>query len=85
MSTDTVTTAVGIGSTLLSSAATAKSMFGSAPKAPDLKMPAVTAAPTMPTMDDDAVKKASRRAVEQRMASSGRQSTILGSGETLGG
>lgn len=87
MSGGDVSTAVGIGGSILSAAATAKSMFSSAPKTPSFKAPTNTPAVTMPTMDDDAVQKARLRAVQQRMAASGRQSTILSSnnGDDLGG
>lgn len=84
MSGETISTAASVGSTLLSAVSVGKSLLTPAPKMDKIAAPAITPAVTMPTMDDDAVNKARNRAVEQRMASSGRQSTILGSNETLG-
>lgn len=75
---------VNLAGTLLSTAATAKSAFTPTPKAPKVDLPASPKSVDMPTTDDEAVKKARIRAIEQRQASSGRQSTILRSDETLG-
>jgi hypothetical protein len=84
MSAPSLSDVVNIGGTLLSAAGAAKSIFTPTPKAPKLEMPEPSKPVTMPTTDDDAVKKARVAAVNRRQAASGRQSTILRDEETLG-
>jgi hypothetical protein len=62
-----------------------KSVFSGPPK--PKKAPAFTPPPVMPTVDDEAVKRAQRRAVAEQQARSGRLSTVLtdtGGDQTLG-
>lgn len=61
----------------------ASNLIGGLFKRPDAQAQAKT--PTMPSPDDQAVERARRRKAASMMSQSGRASTLLSQGETLGG
>jgi hypothetical protein len=81
---DTAASIAPAAATLISAGAGVATSLMNKPKVPKLSAPALTKPATAPVQDDAALTDARRKAVEARMRSSGRQSTIL-TDQTLGG